>query len=111
MTQKKIKQCFWLNFSISFSILNQNSTFPNACGEALLAKREFMARAEGECRNEFRYLSLYAQVRDKIFHNEWQETTTKSSKELGKNIFKVCKLDLTLKKILYLHPTKHELLN
>ena len=25
-----------------------NSTFPNACGEALLAKREFMARAEGE---------------------------------------------------------------
>ena len=31
-----------------------NSTFPNACGEALLAKREFMARAEGECRNEFR---------------------------------------------------------
>ena len=32
----------------------KNSTFPNACGEALLAKREFMARAEGECRNEFR---------------------------------------------------------
>ena len=30
------------------------STFPNACGEALLAKREFMARVEGECRNEFR---------------------------------------------------------
>ena len=23
-----------------------NSTFPNACGEALLAKREFMARAK-----------------------------------------------------------------
>ena len=31
-----------------------NSTFPNACGEALLAKRQFMARADGECRNEFR---------------------------------------------------------
>ena len=31
-----------------------NSTFPNACGEALLAKREFISRAEGECRNEFR---------------------------------------------------------
>ena len=32
----------------------RNSTFPNASGEALLAKREFMARAEGECHNEFR---------------------------------------------------------
>ena len=29
------------------------STFPNGCEEAKLAKREFMARAEGECRNSF----------------------------------------------------------
>ena len=32
----------------------RNSTFPNGCEEAKLAKREFMARAEGECRNSFR---------------------------------------------------------
>ena len=37
-----------------FHYNERNSTFPNACGEALLAKREFMARAEGECGNEFR---------------------------------------------------------
>ena len=35
----------------------RNSTFPNGCEdseEAKLAKRELMARAEGECRNSFR---------------------------------------------------------
>ena len=41
------------NYSV-IGAVNRNSTFPNTCGEALLAKREFMARAEGECRNEFR---------------------------------------------------------